>query len=147
MIKFYHKGFPAVDLSSLAAFASQSSVHSSGVASKAVEGDASGMWISSSCSHTSSIIDPSEPWWQIELQDTYAISEVWIRNRDDPCCSKIHYSTICHVITGYTICATGIIGGSYALQPGCQYSENGISIYIYLIANILLSINTIRLQK
>ncbi|XP_070534538.1 uncharacterized protein [Ptychodera flava] len=64
--------------------ASQSSLFSErGVASNAVDGFASTFWGDESCTHTNI---EQDPWWQVDLEYTYFVTEVVITNRRD-CCS------------------------------------------------------------
>ncbi|XP_070534535.1 uncharacterized protein [Ptychodera flava] len=62
----------------------QTSVMSGGTASKAVDGFASTFWGDGSCTHTNIEVDP---WWEVDLEYTYFVTEIVITNRRD-CCSE-----------------------------------------------------------
>ncbi|XP_077990235.1 uncharacterized protein LOC144444621 [Glandiceps talaboti] len=63
---------------------SQSSLFEVGYASRAVDGFKSTSWIDESCTHTQ---EDSDPWWRVDLGDTYPIDRVVVTNRKD-CCSE-----------------------------------------------------------
>ncbi len=65
-------------------FASQSSTSHSGVASRAIDGNTSGVWRQRSVTHTAS---ESQPWWEVELPDRALIERVVLYNRTDNCCT------------------------------------------------------------
>ncbi|XP_069791339.1 uncharacterized protein [Narcine bancroftii] len=67
----------------LGAAAFQSSVHSTWVADRAVDGNKSPDARHHSCSETR---NASNPWWTVDLEETYNVSVVSITNRRD-CCS------------------------------------------------------------
>ncbi|XP_070534541.1 uncharacterized protein [Ptychodera flava] len=65
--------------------ASQSSLFSAmGLASNAVDGFVSSFWEDESCSHTNI---EQDPWWKVDLEDAYFVTDVVITNRRD-CCSE-----------------------------------------------------------
>ncbi len=61
----------------------QSSLENGGVASRAVDGNTSGIWTNNSVTHTA---NEAQPWWQVDLGQVYAISQINLWNRTD-CCS------------------------------------------------------------
>jgi RHS repeat-associated protein len=64
--------------------ATQSSIENNGLPSLAVDGNADGdWWVSYSVTHTSY---ETQPWWQVDLAQTTALSQVTVWNRTD-CCS------------------------------------------------------------
>lgn len=65
---------------------SQSTTINSGVASKAVDGNTSGLWASSSITHTAEN-EPTPSWWVVDLGQQAKINYVNVFNRTDACCS------------------------------------------------------------
>src|SRR5262249_37208723 len=63
---------------------SQSTTYAEGVASRAVDGNASGDWLGNSVAHTAQERNPS---WQVDLQAVTQIERIEIHNRGD-CCSE-----------------------------------------------------------
>ena len=64
--------------------ANQSSTAYSGAASRAIDGNTSGVWNQSSVTHTS---NSYRPWWQVYLDNNYTIGDIVVWNRTD-CCSN-----------------------------------------------------------
>ena len=62
----------------------QSSTAFGGFPSRAIDGNKNTNWGGSSCTHTSRQF---RPWWRVDLQNIYDVSEVKITNRGD-CCSN-----------------------------------------------------------
>lgn len=62
---------------------SQSSTAYSGISSRAVDGNTSGVWRNSSVTHTATT---NQPWWKVDLDATTSIDKVIIYNRTDNCC-------------------------------------------------------------
>ena len=62
---------------------SQSSISSGGLSSRAVDGNTSGMWLDESVTHTGA---DTNPFWQVDLLDSFTINSIKIFNRQD-CCS------------------------------------------------------------
>ncbi|MEO9511790.1 MAG: polysaccharide lyase family 7 protein [Flavobacteriaceae bacterium] len=62
----------------------QSSTAYNGAASRAVDGNTSGVWGGGSVTHTSSTY---QPWWQVRLGDEYEIGEIVIWNRTNCSCA------------------------------------------------------------
>lgn len=54
------------------------------VLNRAVDGNSDGRWTSGSCTHTR---NQENPWLVIDLQDSYEVTHIKIKNRKD-CCSK-----------------------------------------------------------
>ncbi|GMH37911.1 hypothetical protein BSKO_05795 [Bryopsis sp. KO-2023] len=57
------------------------SVPEGGLPGKAVDGDKNPSWVRKRCTHTQKTMNP---WWSVDLQDTYDVSRVEISSRD--CC-------------------------------------------------------------
>ncbi|TNN22903.1 Fucolectin-1 [Liparis tanakae] len=60
--------------------ASQSSLHSFGVASNAIDGNPNPKFAGGSCTHTNHDINP---WWRLDLRVTHKVFSVKITNRHD----------------------------------------------------------------
>ena len=65
--------------------ATQSSTWSGYGADRAIDGDTNGSWPAGSVTHTND--SESEKWWEVDLGQSYTISEIRIWNRTD-CCSN-----------------------------------------------------------
>jgi len=75
-----------LDNIALAGTASQSSTDHNGAASRAIDGNTSGVWVDGSITHTA---EEDQPWWQVDLGDAYMIDEIQIYDRiDEPCCAN-----------------------------------------------------------
>ena len=61
---------------------SQSSMGFGGIAARGVDGNTNPQWGGSSCTHTNA--EPN-PWWAVDLQQSYDIDSVVIYNRQDCC--------------------------------------------------------------
>ena len=61
----------------------QNSIGWDGESDRAVDGDSNGRYWQGSCSHT----NVDEPWWSVDLGDSYEVTSVTISNRED-CCGK-----------------------------------------------------------
>ncbi|KAF4100525.1 uncharacterized protein LOC131525818 [Onychostoma macrolepis] len=71
----------------LGAEAVQSSTPSeSGVAQNAVDGNSESNYMLRSCTHTA---EEKDPWWRVDLQQTYSVTRVIITNRGDCCEERI----------------------------------------------------------
>lgn len=83
-----------VNLAYLAGSASQSSEGWGGVANRAIDGNTDGNFGNGSVSHTN---QPSDSWWQVELDGLYYLDEITLYNRSD-CCgdrlSNLHVSVL-----------------------------------------------------
>jgi hypothetical protein len=66
--------------------ATQSSTAYGGEASRAVDGNTSTPWNSQTLTHTST---QSNPWWSVNLEETYSITEVLFVNRWDCCWNRL----------------------------------------------------------
>ena len=55
----------------------------------AVDGNMSSMYSDRSCTHT--LHEDPKPWWTVDLQGEYLVTEVVITNRGD-CCGNTFYS-------------------------------------------------------
>ncbi|MEX0272916.1 MAG: Ig-like domain-containing protein, partial [Flavobacteriaceae bacterium] len=64
----------------------QSSTGWGGLAEKAVDGDRNGVHGAGSVTHTT---QSTNPWWRVDLGDTYALSEIKIYNRTDCCTARL----------------------------------------------------------
>ena len=63
--------------------ASQSSTRFGGVASRAIDGNDSGVYRDRSVTHTANV---SDSWWQVELEQESRIANILLFNRTDNCC-------------------------------------------------------------
>lgn len=63
--------------------ATQSSTSYGGVASRAVDGNTSGLWEKGSVTHTANNLNA---WWEVDLQNNYQINSVELWNRTNSCC-------------------------------------------------------------
>jgi len=70
---------------------SQSSTYGDGVCSRAVDGDTNGNWKHGSVTHTKT---STNPYWQVDLQDMYAIDTIKVYNREDCCASRLADFTV-----------------------------------------------------
>ncbi|MEU5725951.1 glycoside hydrolase N-terminal domain-containing protein [Micromonospora sp. NPDC047738] len=66
--------------------ATQSSVSSGGIPSRAVDGNTNGVWSAGSVTHTAA---QRQPWWQVDLGAVQQIDEVAIWNRTDCCAARL----------------------------------------------------------
>ncbi|HWO26887.1 MAG TPA: discoidin domain-containing protein [Kofleriaceae bacterium] len=66
--------------------ATQSSTLSGGVASRAVDGNTSGIYANNSVTHTTS---QAKAWWQVDLEAQIDIGDVVIHNRTDCCSTRL----------------------------------------------------------
>lgn len=62
---------------------SSSFTQGAGEPSKAVDGNTSGLWANGSISHTQGGGGETDPWWQVDLGQNYAIDSIKIYNRID----------------------------------------------------------------
>ncbi|KAG7216432.1 hypothetical protein INR49_001918 [Caranx melampygus] len=58
-----------------------------GAAYNAIDGNRESKFIAGSCSHTTS---ESDPWWRVDLLDSYIITSIVITNRGDCCAERIN---------------------------------------------------------
>merc|ERR1719399_2080996 len=70
---------------------SQSSTGYGGGASRAVDGNTSGNWGHSSCTHTNK---NSNEWWKVELGAQYSIDKVVVWNRSDCCADRLNHAKV-----------------------------------------------------
>ena len=59
--------------------ATQSSLHSFGIAYNAIDGNRASTWEKASCSHTA---QEANPWWRLDLIKTHKVFSVKITNQD-----------------------------------------------------------------
>ena len=82
--------------------ASQSSTNAKygGEASRAIDGITSGNWSGGSVTHTEV---ESNPWWEVQLDNTYNIGDIKVFNRTDGCCKgRLTYYTVSVMNNGTT---------------------------------------------
>ena len=60
--------------------ATQNSINYGGVPARAIDGDTNGAWSGDSVTHTAF---EAQPWWQVDLGDSYDIDEIVIWGRTD----------------------------------------------------------------
>lgn len=63
--------------------ATQSSLDYGGVPERAIDGNTNSVWGNGSITHTA---DQADSWWQVQLDETYALETIKLYNRSD-CCS------------------------------------------------------------
>jgi len=80
-----HGALPQFELAQLGT-ATQSSLGSGGVPSRAIDGTLDGFWTNGSVSHTS---DQPSSWWQVDLDKMRALSFVELHNRSDCCWTRL----------------------------------------------------------
>ncbi|WP_423998889.1 discoidin domain-containing protein [Maribacter sp. IgM3_T14_3] len=80
---------PVVDNLAYQQPAVQSSTSNNGLASRAVDGNTSGEWSEGSITHTTGAggNGTTNPWWRVDLGNTFAINQINVFNRTN-CCSE-----------------------------------------------------------
>ncbi|XP_046886069.1 uncharacterized protein LOC124474171 isoform X2 [Hypomesus transpacificus] len=68
---------PPTENVAIAGKATQSSVHGSGFANNAIDGNRNGVYEDGSCTHTKATINP---WWRVDLLKTYRVFSVTVTN-------------------------------------------------------------------
>ena len=58
-----------------------------GAAYKAIDGNRNSIFASGSCSHTAPM---TNPWWRVDLLESYIVTSVAITNRADCCAERIN---------------------------------------------------------
>ncbi|MBP0905813.1 carbohydrate-binding protein [Mariniflexile gromovii] len=110
-------GCPGGDVNlALSGTASQSSTIASGVASRAIDGNTSGVWSESSVTHTAS---DANAWWEVDLGATYSIGEIKIFNRTDCCKDRL---------TNFTVYVLNSGGGEEFSQSYTSYPNPSITL-------------------
>ncbi|XP_028281488.1 uncharacterized protein LOC114448621 isoform X2 [Parambassis ranga] len=71
--------------------ATQSSVFANAVAETAIDGNRASIFSESSCTHTSR---EDNPWWSVDLLNTYKITSVTVTNRKDCCPERLNGAEI-----------------------------------------------------
>ncbi|XP_028281532.1 fucolectin-like [Parambassis ranga] len=69
----------------------QSSVGWNGLPERAIDGNRASNWPQESCTHTN---DDQNPWWRLDLLQTYKINTVTITNRQDCCPERLNGAEI-----------------------------------------------------
>lgn len=67
--------------------ATQSSVLSFATAAKAIDGKRNSFYGNGFCSHTAE--DETNPWWKVDLLETYIVTYIKITNRGDCCAERL----------------------------------------------------------
>ncbi len=102
---------------------SQSSTAYSGISSRAVDGNTSGVWRNSSVTHTATT---NQPWWKVDLDATTSIDKVIIYNRTDNCCVSRLSNFYVEALS-----ETGAVVGSLLVSnpptPSLTINGNGIN--------------------
>jgi len=91
---------PRINLKGM--LATQSSTAHGGSASRAIDGNEKSAWGGGSCTHTST---HTNPWWQVDLGSSQAISGIRITNRGDCCGQRLNGFSV--LIDGKA-CATNV---------------------------------------
>jgi len=77
-----------------------------GLASRAVDGNTSGDWYDNSVTCTSK---DNDPWWEVDLEETYVISSIVVYNRQDCCDARLNdFSVTINSVPEWTYTHTGI---------------------------------------
>ena len=125
---------------------SQSSTAYSGISSRAVDGNTSGVWRNSSVTHTA---NTNQPWWKVDLDTTTSVDKVIIYNRTDSCCVSRLSSFYVDALS-----ETGAVVGSLFVSnppsPSLTINGNGIqakSIRIRLAGTNPLSLAEVQVIK
>lgn len=71
--------------------ATQSTTTNNGGASRAIDGNTDGVWNNNSVTHTASGIGE---WWQVDLEETYAVGAITISNRTNCCMFRLDDITV-----------------------------------------------------
>lgn len=96
--------------------ASQSSTGHSAPASRAIDGETSGEWSSSSVTHTNT---EDNPWWQVDLGSTYSIDYIQIWNRTDCCMERL---------TNFTVSVINSSGSTTFSESYSSYPDASVSV-------------------
>ncbi|XP_070564998.1 pentraxin fusion protein-like [Ptychodera flava] len=103
----------------------------------AVDGNTDSNWSSQSCTHT---LKERNPWWRVQLQDTYKVDKVVITNRED-CCSQRLVGAVVRVgssssIARNTQCGNTVtsdrITKSTTLKFDCSHGTKGCYVSVQL---------------
>lgn len=101
--------------------ATQSSTSNNGVASRAVDGNTSGVWGQGSVTHTSSTY---RPWWQVQLGADYNIGDIKIWNRTDCCADRLsNFDVFVYNTAGVQVYKTTITATP---SPSVTISTDGV---------------------
>ncbi|KAM4687849.1 fucolectin-like [Discoglossus pictus] len=132
--------------------ACQSSLYGSNLiphAGRAIDGDTEGNFMKGSCTHTN---NDKNPWWRVDLKESYSIGVVVISNRKDCCEDRLlgaeiraggsanNNNPVCGVVTDVssptiTICCNGLPGRyvSVVIPGASQYlTLCEVSVYEHL---------------
>ncbi|KAG5271743.1 hypothetical protein AALO_G00183520 [Alosa alosa] len=85
------EAFALVNVASRGRTTQSSTFNSSTAAKKAIDGNRSGVLLEGSCAHTEA---ETNPWWRIDLLETYRVASVKITNRQDCCAENINGAEI-----------------------------------------------------
>ena len=102
------------------ASATQSSTSSSGGAERAIDGNASPIWGSGSCTHTST--GQADPWWtvNVSIAQPLQIARVDVTNRGDCCPERLSGFNL--TINGITCASSVRAGMGQTVQVACAAS-------------------------
>uniref|UniRef100_A0A3Q2U8Q3 Fucolectin tachylectin-4 pentraxin-1 domain-containing protein n=1 Tax=Fundulus heteroclitus TaxID=8078 RepID=A0A3Q2U8Q3_FUNHE len=100
-----------------------------GAASNAIDGNRNSNFKDGSCSHTAS---QTNPWWRVDLLDSYTITHIIITNRGDCCHGRINGANI-HIGNSLTLngaanpleCHGGLLVGSLSFTSAFCFSVEG----------------------
>nr|AGO05916.1 f-type lectin 3 [Oplegnathus fasciatus] len=79
-VEVYGYRAPTEENLALQGKATQSSLHTSGIAYNAIDGNRASNWNQGSCSHTN---NDMSPWWRLDLRKTHKVFSLKITNRDE----------------------------------------------------------------
>ena len=122
---------------------SQSSTSSGGVATRAVDGNTNGTYNTGSVTHTQA--NSQNPWWRVDLGDTYNVEQISVFNRTDNCCNERLNGATVYVGSidstdpaDYTV--VGTLTGSTAVQALAAGNTTGRYVMVRIAGQGTLSL-------
>ncbi|XP_042279126.1 fucolectin-4-like [Thunnus maccoyii] len=92
-----------------------------GAADNAIDGNRDGDFTSGSCSHTD---QQTNPWWRVDLMDSYVITSVVVTNRVDCCVDRINGAEIHIGNVKDNVTANQVVGVIPSIPAGVSYTVN-----------------------
>jgi hypothetical protein len=106
--------------------ASQSSLGAGGVASRAIDGNTSGIWGDGSITHTTGGSGTTNPFWIVDLGEEFLIDSVVIWNRTDCCTTRLDNAIIEIFDSAMNLAGTYNAVGTFA-SPDYNISGGGLT--------------------
>uniref|UniRef100_A0A3Q2T2G8 Fucolectin tachylectin-4 pentraxin-1 domain-containing protein n=1 Tax=Fundulus heteroclitus TaxID=8078 RepID=A0A3Q2T2G8_FUNHE len=116
-----------------------------GAASNAIDGNTNPNFIDGSCSHTAS---QTNPWWRVDLLDSYTITHIIITNRGDCCHDRINGANI-HIGNSLTLNGAAnplVLLFGFALRVSRRAVGRFTLIYISICFLVVLVSENLSLQ-